>query len=570
MEVTLAELQAEIEKRNTLSDVPIYVQYEYKNCWNLTLIDTPGLVTSAESPEYEEIQRTVVELIQPSTRFIVCVEETNSWDKMKMMEFVKKVDQRLNRTIFAYTDFQSYLKTLNTSSDVNRFISQCPAEKGFFLSLVPGLFRPKYIEPKNYLEQLNYIQQEDLRSLEGLQYDTRFRRKIGISSMKKFLLELIWKRYQETIPEILKRLRDLKSQTEDSLKNIQQKYSLLENYKLRATASNYVMNFLQDLEKLITGTLEGYPAQNGQTLEEEKYHEDTGNWLDANNRPIRFNPQDWNIPYWDSKLYGGQQFERLLAEFKAVADHTQLTEVNIHEVATAAGPNKFNNPNNYAWAASDIAQKRAQKSFNPLIKQLFRRALFIMKRLVDIADFMMKNRLKEEERARNFSNGAPQLSNIEDFPFFTNYVKHLFVQFVEEVAGNALSKCMDEFYCTRIIYWEYVKFAVDGLPANERDTKKLVEVLAKKLFNDIRQRITKNVLLKCYNFFLVPLQTELWGETQGKVTALSDEEIEELFEVQATKQKYHQQEEKFKAELKTLREQESLFLEASINFSHPQ
>jgi len=211
MEVTLSELQAEIEKRNTLTDVPIYVQYEYRNCWNLTLIDTPGLVTSAESPDYEEIQRTVVDLIQPSTRFIVCVEETNSWDKMKMMEFAKKVDQRLNRTIFAYTEFQNYLKTLNTSSDVNRFISQCPAEKGFFLSLVPGLFRPKYIEPKNYLEHLTYIQQEDLRSLEALQYDTRFRRKIGILSMKKFLLELIWKRYQETIPEILKRLRDLKS-----------------------------------------------------------------------------------------------------------------------------------------------------------------------------------------------------------------------------------------------------------------------------------------------------------------------------------------------------------------------
>lgn len=148
----------------------------------------------------------------------------------------------------------------------------------------------------------------------------------------------------------------------------------------------------------------------------------------------------------------------------------------------------------------------------------------------------------------------------------------MFIQFVESVAANALSKCMDEFYCTRIIYWEASlhKFAADGLPANERDTKKLVEVLAKKLFVDIRQRITKNVLLKCYNFFLVPLQTELWGETQGKVTALSDEEIEELFEVQATKQKYHQLEEKFKSEHKTLREQEALFLEASINFSHPQ
>ncbi len=36
--------------------------------------------------------------------------------------------------------------------------------------------------------------------------------------------------------------------------------------------------------------------------------------------------EEWGIPYWDSKLYGGQQFERLLAEFKAVADHLKLPE----------------------------------------------------------------------------------------------------------------------------------------------------------------------------------------------------------------------------------------------------
>ena len=43
--------------------------------------------------------------------------------------------------------------------------------------------------------------------------------------------------------------------------------------KLRALASNYVMEFLQGVEKLIVGTLEGNPALNGQTLAEEKTHE---------------------------------------------------------------------------------------------------------------------------------------------------------------------------------------------------------------------------------------------------------------------------------------------------------
>lgn len=128
---------------------------------------------------------------------------------------------------------------------------------------------------------------------------------------------------------------------------------------------------------------------------------------------------------------------------------------------------------------------------------------------------------------------------------------------------------MDEFYCTKLIYWEHAKSG-EILPSSEKDSKKFVETLSRKLFNEIRQRITKNVLLKCYNFFLVPLQTELWGETQAKVSALTDDEIEELFEVHATKQKYKQEEYLLKQELGTLKEQEANFLEAAGNFSKPQ
>lgn len=70
------------------------------------------------------------------------------------------------------------------------------------------------------------------------------------------------------------------------------------------------------------GTSEGHPGVNGQTLDEEKSQQAEGEWLDYSNRPIRFKPDDWQIPYWDARLYGGQQFERLLAEFKAVTEHT--------------------------------------------------------------------------------------------------------------------------------------------------------------------------------------------------------------------------------------------------------
>ncbi len=43
----------------------------------------------------------------------------------------------------------------------------------------------------------------------------------------------------------------------------------MEAPKLRSLATAYAMSFLQNLERLVKGTLDGIPNQNGQTLEEE-------------------------------------------------------------------------------------------------------------------------------------------------------------------------------------------------------------------------------------------------------------------------------------------------------------
>ncbi len=41
--------------------------------------------------------------------------------------------------------------------------------------------------------------------------------------------------------------------------------------------------------------------------------------------------------------------------------------------------------------------------------------------------------------------------------------------------------------------------------SDAEETKKAVDALAKDLFTRLRERITKNVLLKFYNFLLVPM-----------------------------------------------------------------
>jgi len=291
--------------------------------------------------------------------------------------------------------------------------------------------------------------------------------------------------------------------------------------------------FLQSIEKLLTGTLDGNPAINGQTLIDEVADDDIGQWKNSDWQEVRFDPSEWKIPHYNSKLYGGQQFERLLAEFKAVVEHQAIGEINADTIATTAGPMKLNTVNNATWAAADIAQRALTRQLSPLVDQLFKRAVAILVRLTSIADSMISN-------SRRKAHGATQedlLDEIARFPNFTYHVKSLYTRFVEDTAEKCNKKCKDEFYSTRLIHWELnnlesTQFQVD--PSPDAMLKKVAD-LASTTYERVKARVVKNVMLKTYNFLLVPMQNELWSEVQGAVTVFSDQELVELFDVNSSK-----------------------------------
>lgn len=138
-------------------------------------------------------------------------------------------------------------------------------------------------------------------------------------------------------------------------------------------------------------------------------------------------------------------------------------------------------------------------------------------------------------------------------------------------AQSCLEKCLDEFYDTRTIYWDLTEYADRSLPMdrNDPDTKRAVVDLSTELFKDLQKRITKNVLLKFYNFFLVPMQTELWSVVQGKISSLSDTELEQIFEVNATKDRIKEEEKRLLQIVQQCAEQELVLLESASKYSHP-
>lgn len=597
MPVTLENLGSELLKRFSKEGRdPVFVQYEHRASTNMTFIDTPG-IPDEDSAEYDAAVEATIAIAKPTNRLLLCVEEANDWTKIRMIKILKQVDPDLSRTIFAYTKFHGQLSLFNSLAAVNRYLGGIvPDTKTFFVSLPSTKVRQKQQSAEAYQEKVWQAFRRDMNNLETLQYDKRYERNIGIHALRKYLLNRIWKSYQEGVPEILKCLRARKQSTQRSLQILTSQSSTLDALKLRQIANNYCVEFLQTIDRLISGTSEGTPTVSGQTLEEEKSAQGDVEWLDVYNHTITFDAEKWGVPFWNSHIYGGQQFERLLAEFKAVCDHTEISEVSLDDVATAAGINKVNNVPNYAWAASDLAQHQTQDAFLPLIEQLQRRAVFVMKRLHDIAEKIMAAKKKKEARNNgassssgsshhhhsSSSSSSSSASNadhidIEDiglYPYFTNQVKDLFYKFIDNAAKNCRDRCMDEFYSSKTIFWELTEFSDRKLPTdrtdkNPEEAKAAVSKLAADLFKSIRERITKNVLLKFYNFFLVPMQTDLWNEIQRRITTVSDEQLDQFFQVKTTKEKLKEDEKALEALLAKTTEQETQFLDIAKQFTHP-
>ncbi|PRP78525.1 hypothetical protein PROFUN_13582 [Planoprotostelium fungivorum] len=559
-EVSAAEISAELSKRASLqTEEPIVVVYESFRVTNVNYIDTPAL-------EGQQSENIVNNLCKPTHRLIVYVDGSNDWSTLEHPSIIKQLDPDYARTIFVYTSFSGHLSTLSSTREVNKYLSGAlPDVKSFFVSSPSEAVKATAKDIDSYQKKVYQYGRRDLNTLESLSYDKRHESQIGIHAVRHYVLDYAWRFYEESIPRVLKQLRVKKAETTKQTRQLQAQLAALDTSKLRSLASNYVITFLQTVERLIEGTSEGNPGVNGQTLDEEKFSLGDGDWLDHSNRPIRFDPASYNILYWDNKLYGGQQFERLLSEFKGVAEHIQISAFSVNDVATAAGINKLNNIPNYHWAASDLAQQKSQESFLPLIEQLTIRAVYIMKRLAAIVRAVLDARRKKASGPDGYENPASSLvEDADHYRYFTNHVEELYFNFIESTAKQCKEKALDEFYSTRTIYWEStVEFGDRGLPLDRNgtdDTRNSVENLATELFLRLKERITKNVLLKFYNFFLVPIQSELWGDIQGKVNTLGDTEFEQVFELNDTKAKLSAEIKRLESITARATEQESEFV----------
>ena len=249
------------------------------------------------------------------------------------------------------------------------------------------------------------------------------------------------------------------------------------------------MDFLQCIEKLSMGTAEGNPARNGQTLDEEKNA--VGFAWRASVAEEKIEP---TVVGYDARMYGGQQFERVLDEFFKVTADVSMPPVTREEVACSTGPVPVGKSvSAEVWAASDLARRAVQRVMQPLVDQLLERVQYVLERQLHIVDLMQGEVAGTSAAAVGGSSGVSDVADggdkrglhsmsvllsprssksasavakgnagdsvigtrdMSDFPYFKHTVHELYLQFIEELVHKCKEKCADEFLCTQFVWWE--------------------------------------------------------------------------------------------------------------------
>ncbi|GAM24603.1 hypothetical protein SAMD00019534_077780 [Acytostelium subglobosum LB1] len=570
---------------NTLSSStsilePISITIESNKTLTFTLIDTPGLQVQSGNIQ-ERVETLIHSLISRYNRTIIAVDTCGcgDWNKMASLPIISQVDPHHQRTSFVLTNLNKLTSTIHgfsASQDINRFLAGAPQTTGshsYYATLPNQAIRIKSSDVSTLQKKVFQLHQRDVNTMEQLQFDQTYIQRIGMLAFRSHFINLIWKYYQSSVPSILKDIQQCIQNTTGLVQTLQDKHSRMDISSLRKEATNSTATLLQTIERLLTGTSEGNPTLNGQTLFEERQQaQATVESSISGEACPQWSIEEYVVPNSNVKLFGGQQFERLMSEFKLVTETTRMPGLTTNEIATSCGFNKLNSSPNHVWAACDLAQQKSYECMLPLIDELAQRAIYVMKHLWEISHRVMGARRKNTCLGSSTDMPETTTTAAAQYPYFAHHIKETFDAFVQRAASQCREKCMDEFMSTRAIYWEFTEYQDQGAAIHMGDneyTRSHVEYLTERIFESIRKRLTKNVILRFYNFFLVPMQTDLWSVVQGRINSLTDDTLAQLFELDTNKSMLAQESARQTAILSRYKQRREEFRQAAAQFSHP-
>ncbi|PRP78869.1 hypothetical protein PROFUN_01042 [Planoprotostelium fungivorum] len=510
---------------------------------------------------------------------IIFVQEAKAWEDVND-DIVKRFDPRGIRSFTVYTNFHLLLNTVTSARELQNYFSGKPAsQKAFWVSTFSSATKRAVEGDRDkFKARIEQSQQRDADIMRKHKIDPRYEPGFGAQAFRRHLIEVVGKRYQEALPELQKQLRVTKTNHTDMLEYVRNQARTLDLSKLRVQATSYVSDFCRYQVALLLGTVESVERQLssfGQTLEEEKI--ETADWMDHDGRNMYqlMGVSAEDLPNWNTRLSGGNQLERLLAEFKMITDRIIMEDTVEDELVNAISLSGPQMVCNRIWAASDIVQQKCRMLLGPLVDQLIARAIYIVKRQIHAVQRIMET--KKGHRTGIYASATDQNTYdtyIKDCRKFVWFVHDSFEQVVDDTAAIIRQKCAEELQCTKMVCWmdpssinEYERQTARhsaSLNMQKNLASDSVERLASDSFQKQQQRITRNCSLKIYDGFLSRMQVSLSAALQGKIAILTEAEIADMFDLDIAKQTLYKEQKRLEELVE--RDPEPSFKEATMSF----
>ncbi|KAL2609364.1 hypothetical protein R1flu_027937 [Riccia fluitans] len=461
-ERTLDDLQAYIESENMRLELEpsqfwakeIVVKIEYKFCPNLTIIDTPGLISAAPGRKNISLQsqaRAVEALvrskIQQKEFIILCLEDCSDWSNATTRRFVMQMDPELTRTVIVSTKLDTRIPQFARPADVELFLrppsrlldGSILGDTPFFTSVPSGRVGSGrdsvYRNNESFREAVAMREALDVAMLEekmDRSLAPEERNRVGVSRLRYFLEELLQRRYMDSVPTIVPLLDKEYRLTSLKLQQTIQDLANLNEARLKERGRLFRDSFLSKLSLLLKGTVVAPPEKFGEALQDERVHGGSFTGPDG----VQNVPK--NTPNAGMRLYGGAQYHRAMAEFRVVVGGVKCPPVSREEIVNACGVEDTHDGTNYFRTACVIAVSKARDVFEPFLHQLGFRLSHILRRLLPVALFLLQ---KDGEY-------------LSGHDMFMKRVATAFHMFVESTERNCREKCMEDLISTtRYVTW---------------------------------------------------------------------------------------------------------------------
>lgn len=501
--VTLEELQEYIESENRRLEresekfwaKEIVVKIEYKYCPNLTIIDTPGLIAAAPGRKHSTQQssaRAVEQLVRSKMEqkefIILCLEDNSDWGNTTTRRLVMSVDPELRRSVIVSTKLDTRVPQFSQREDVEFFLHPPPkilestilGGAPFFTSVPSGRVGTNrdaaFPSNEAFRDSVRERETRDVTDLERLldrPLDSSERARCGVSRLRKFLEELLQRRYLENVPSIVPLLEKEHRIASSKLEATVTELNRLDRDHLKEMGRHVREGFLDSLGQIMRGTVSIAVGRHGETLAEE--HIRSGAYVGPDGKPL---PHYAGLPNANMRLYGGAQYHRAIVEFRHVVGQMKCPPISREEIVNACGIDDVHDGVNYTRAACVIAIGKAKDVFEPFLFQLGYRLSHVMKRMLPIAISALQKKhemshgkgisasgvMGNPDAAMDGAQGTGAIFGVAGHSLFLRRVGDSFHRFIEMTEKDCRDKALEDLESTtRYISWSLHSKSGQGL-----------------------------------------------------------------------------------------------------------